>query len=125
MSLAHPALNTTGRRRGKQKFASAAAKRRHEELVASEAALLAKWAPNPQLTAPKRQPLDYKLTVPAGRTTGLDVPSLNTGHTGAVATKATPQYTGDRIIGIGTLHKSNGVPIFSDQEAKEISSMRR
>jgi hypothetical protein len=28
-------------------------------------------------------------------------------------------------VGIGTMHKSNAVPIFSDQEAKDISSMRR
>jgi hypothetical protein len=35
------------------------------------------------------------------------------------------KYTGDNIVGIGTMHKSNAVPIFSDQEAKEISSMRR
>lgn len=35
------------------------------------------------------------------------------------------QYTGNQIIGIGTLHKSNAVPIFSDQEAKDQASMRR
>ncbi len=35
------------------------------------------------------------------------------------------QYTGDKIVGIGTLHKSNAVPVFSDQEAKDLSSMRR
>jgi hypothetical protein len=34
-------------------------------------------------------------------------------------------YTGTKILGIGTMHKSNAVPIFSDNEAKEISSMRR
>ena len=34
-------------------------------------------------------------------------------------------YTGDKIKGIGTLHKSNAVPIFTDDEAKEISRMRR
>lgn len=34
-------------------------------------------------------------------------------------------YTGDKIKGIGTMHKSNAVPVFSDNEAKEISSMRR
>jgi len=28
-------------------------------------------------------------------------------------------------MGIGTMHKSNAVPIFSDKEAKDISSMRR
>jgi hypothetical protein len=35
------------------------------------------------------------------------------------------QYTGTKIIGIGTMHKSNQVPIFSDTEAREISTMRR
>jgi hypothetical protein len=34
-------------------------------------------------------------------------------------------YTGTKVIGIGTMHKSNAVPIFSDDEAKEISTMRR
>jgi hypothetical protein len=27
--------------------------------------------------------------------------------------------------GIGTLHKSNGVPVFSDEEAVDIATMRR
>jgi len=34
-------------------------------------------------------------------------------------------YTGDKIKGIGTMHKSNAVPIFSDEEAVAISKMRR
>ena len=34
-------------------------------------------------------------------------------------------YTGEKIKGIGTMHKSNAVPIFTDNEAKEIASMRR
>lgn len=45
--------------------------------------------------------------------------------TGPCTTKQTPTYTGTKIIGIGTMHKSNAVPIFSDDEAKDISSMRR
>lgn len=35
------------------------------------------------------------------------------------------RYTGDKIIGIGTLHKSNAVPIFSQEEAKDQATMRR
>lgn len=36
------------------------------------------------------------------------------------------QYTGDEIAGIGTLHKSNMVPIRKDSNAaKEIATMRR
>jgi hypothetical protein len=36
-----------------------------------------------------------------------------------------PVYTGDAMIGIATLHKSNAVPVFSEQDAKDISKMRR
>lgn len=34
-------------------------------------------------------------------------------------------YTGDKMKGIGTLHKSNAVPVFTDQEAIDIARMRR
>lgn len=40
--------------------------------------------------------------------------------------KAAKQYTGDELAGIGTLHKSNMVPIRKDSNAaKEIATMRR
>lgn len=51
--------------------------------------------------------------------------SLGLWITGPVSSKQTPAYTGTKIIGIGTMHKSNAVPIFSDDEAKDISRMRR
>ena len=36
------------------------------------------------------------------------------------------QYTGDELAGIGTLHKSNMVPVRKDSnDAKEIARMRR
>jgi hypothetical protein len=35
------------------------------------------------------------------------------------------RYTGTKMLGIGTLHKSNAVPIFSDEEAKDQATMRR
>jgi hypothetical protein len=50
--------------------------------------------------------------------------SLGTGF-GACTKKVRNFYTGDKIKGIGTMHKSNAVPIFTDNEAKEIASMRR
>ena len=34
-------------------------------------------------------------------------------------------YTGTLVKGIATMHKSNAVPIINDQEAKDISNMRR
>ena len=67
--------------------------------------------------------LSYKLSTPAGRET-VKYPSLNTGN--GVATKAAPKvYTGTKVMGIATMHKSNAVPVFNSEEAVEISSMRR
>jgi hypothetical protein len=44
----------------------------------------------------------------------------------ADTTKAvSKQYTGSAIVGIATLHKSNAVPVFSQQDAIDISHMRR
>lgn len=65
----------------------------------------------------------YKLSPAPGRET-VRYPSLNTGESGA--TKAAPKvYTGDKMLGIATLHKSNAVPVFNSQDAVDISSMRR
>jgi hypothetical protein len=35
------------------------------------------------------------------------------------------KYTGDKLIGIGVLHKSNLVPIFNEEHAKDMAQMRR
>ena len=62
------------------------------------------------------------------------VPSHNSEHSFAPATKKQPlQYTGERrLVGIATMHKSNMVPIFADdddktgsKQATEIATMRR
>jgi len=56
-------------------------------------------------------------------------PSLKTSDTvpsGSTARKEPQKYTGDLIIGIGVMHKSNLVPIMrGTEEAKDIASMRR
>lgn len=53
-------------------------------------------------------------------------PSRDTGHLGAVTTgKKAMQYTGDKMLGVATMHKSNLVPIFNDDNAVEVSQMRR
>lgn len=52
------------------------------------------------------------------------IPSLVT--TGGSCTKAAPKvYTGSAMLGIATMHKSNSVPVFSKEEAVNISTMRR
>ena len=50
--------------------------------------------------------------------------SLGTDN-GVALKKDTQYYTGNNIKGIGTLHKSNAVPVFTDDEAKDQATMRR
>lgn len=124
MHLAHPALSMGGKRKGKVKFRNADEARKARELAAEWERNQAKWASmSPKVTAPKRESLSYSLSAPAGRET-KHIPSLNTGD-GIGNTKQIPKYTGTKILGIGTMHKSNAVPIFSDEEAQDISRMRR
>ena len=61
--------------------------------------------------------------VPAYRST-RHIPSLDTGI-GVATKRAAPVYTGDKMIGIGQLHKSNAVPVFKQEEAEDIARMRR
>ena len=129
MHLEGPWLSTTGKRRGKMKFKSAEAKREHERLEQEWKQLLkrqgAEQEAKKQSRAMRAPALTYTLSTPVGRTSGHEIKSLDTGHTGAVRTREIPQYTGTKIIGIGTMHKSNAVPVFSNDEAVEISKMRR
>lgn len=129
MHLAHPALSLGGKKKGKQKFRNAEEARKSRELDASWKELQKKWGVEQEDRKRKRglsaQPL---ITQPSvyRRDTGPRIPSLNGGLDMSPATKAPDKvYTGTKILGIGTMHKSNAVPIFSDDEAKEISSMRR
>lgn len=46
-------------------------------------------------------------------------------HLGWAPLRQPPVYTGDKMIGIGQMHKSNAVPIFKQEEAEEIARMRR
>lgn len=128
MHLEGPWLSTGGKRKGKIKFRNSAEAQKARQLDADWKELQKKWNVDADDKKRKRalsaEPLQYTLSAPAGRET-VRINSLDTGHKGAVCTKAIPKYTGTKILGIGTMHKSNAVPIFSDEQAVEISTMRR
>jgi hypothetical protein len=125
MHLEGPWLSTSGKRKGKAKFRNAEEARKARELDESWKQLQKKWEVEAEDKKRRRaldaEPLVYTLS---GRETAR-IASRDTGHTGAVRTKDIPQYTGTKIKGIGTMHKSNAVPIFSDEEAVAIATMRR
>ena len=128
MHMEGPWLSTTGKKRGKVKWASAEQKRKAEELDTSWKELLKSQGLEQEQRRHRRamsaEPLAYTLSAPPGRET-QHIPSRDTGHSGAVRTKDIPQYTGTKILGIGTMHKSNAVPVFSNEEAHDIATMRR
>ena len=128
MHLHHPSLSYNGKKKGKIKFASSAAKHKAEQLDREWQELKTKWGVDAEEKKRRRamsaETLDYKLTAPPGRET-QKIYSRDTGEIGVATYKESPKYTGTKVLGIGTMHKSNAVPIFSDQEAVEISSMRR
>lgn len=103
----------------KIKFRSAAEKRKYEENVASWNAIMAKY--KPVKVNKNAKPIEAR---PAIRQTEK-IGSLNEWVTGPVNFKREQKYTGDKIIGIGTMHKSNAVPVFDDSQAKDLASMRR
>lgn len=122
MHLAHPALTLGGKKKGKQKFRSAEEARRARELAESWDQLKAKWQTKP-VRSRGTQPIGPK---PFQRDTGPRIPSLNGGCETSAAIKAPAKvYTGTKVLGIATMHKSNAVPVFAAEEAVEISQMRR
>jgi len=128
MHLHHPSLSLNGKKRGKVKFRNAAEAQRARDLDTSWKELLKTQGIEQDERRRRRamsaEPLSYNLTTPVGRGTP-HIASRDTGHSGAVRTKDIPKYTGTKILGIGTMHKSNAVPVFSDEEAHDIATMRR
>lgn len=131
MHLEGPWLSTTGKKKGKQKFASAEHARKARELDESWKKLLKRQGLELEEKKRKRAmsagnltSTGYSLAIPEGRNTTAHIPSRDSG--GGNATLApTKVYTGTKVKGIATMHKSNAVPVFSDEEAIDISKMRR
>ena len=127
MHLHHPSLSLNGKRKGKVKFRNADEARKARELDASWKELKKKWEVDLEekrrSRAMKAEPLVYKLTGATDRAGTAHIPSRNTGGNATLAPAKV--YTGTKVKGIATMHKSNAVPVFSDEEAVEISRMRR
>lgn len=127
--LEGPWLTTTGKIKSKRrKYPSADAARKERELKAEWEQRQAEWAKlAPRFSASKAPAAKKSCPVPQyppGREPKVynslpDTP-------GAVGARpADKVYTGTAMKGIGVLHKSNSVPIFTDEEAQDIARMRR
>jgi hypothetical protein len=132
MHLEGPWLSTTGKKKSKRRFASAAHAQKAREQQESWQAFMKKWdiKPNDRSRGTTIQKsswvgpsVDSRVVVDPKRLTN-HIPSLDTGA-GVAVKKEVQQYTGDAMIGIGQLHKSNAIPVFSKEDAIDISKMRR
>ena len=93
---------------------------KQRELAKQWEELVVKYAPTKTVAKtvkPLQQPTPFRRET-------KQYPSLNSTEYNTYK-KDTMQYTGDKMKGIGTLHKSNAVPIFTDEEAKDQAAMRR
>ena len=131
MHLLPPMYSTTGKKKGKQKFASAEHKRKAEQLDKEWKELLKRRGIEQEEKKRRRAmssgnltSTGYSLAIPAGRNTTAHLKSLNSGLGNATLAPA-KVYTGTMVKGIATMHKSNAVPVFSDEQAVDISRMRR
>lgn len=128
MHLVGPWLSTTGKKKGKQKFRTAAAAQRARVLKDDWEMLLEKHGIEQEARRRKRA-LESKPYVPPKRDyRGADqprAPSIVSSGPAVCAPPPTKVYTGDKMLGIATMHKSNSVPVFSAEEAIDIAKMRR
>ncbi len=127
MHLEGPWLTTTGKKKGKKKFASAEAKRKAELLEENWRELQKRWGIEAEEKKRKRALSSGTLQPPKVEPFRRETPKIaSLPFTAGPCTKTPDKiYTGDKIKGIGTMHKSNAVPIFSDEQAVDIAKMRR
>lgn len=139
MHLEGPWMTTTKySKRPHKKWASAEAKAKAEREAQEWEQLQRSWAKlkprfsnstvtkgDPRMPSGAFRPLKTGPIYPPGREPKEVIPSRSDTPGAVAARPADKVYTGNKIKGIGTMHKSNAVPIFSDDEAQDIAHMRR
>jgi hypothetical protein len=126
MHLEGPWLSTTGKKKGKKKFASSEAKRKAEQLDADWKELQKKWGIEAEEKKRKRA-MSAEVYTGSKDPFRRETPKINSlpFSGGACTLPPAKVYTGTMVKGIATMHKSNAVPVFSDEQAVDISKMRR
>ena len=134
MHMLPPMYSTTGKKKGKAKFRNADAANKARRNAEAWQELLEKYNAKVVVEKPKSVRTNSSKTVAPYRSdwrSRVDpnrltdhIPSVDTGR--GIAPKAPDKvYTGDAMIGIGQLHKSNGIPVFRQEDAVDVSKMRR
>jgi hypothetical protein len=137
MHLLPPMYSTTGKKKGKAKFRTAEAANKARRNAEAWQQLLEKYdVKTSKVVVGKSKPVratagksvvnsggDWRSRVDPRRLTD-HIPSVDSG-VGLAARPADKVYTGDAMLGVSVLHKSNGIPVFRQEDAVDISKMRR
>lgn len=127
MHLEGPWLSTTGKKKGKKKFASAEHARKAREQAEAWQDLLKRYGviETKRRSNKSTKVETLKSSEPFRR--DADAPKIaSLPFTGGPCTKKeTQKYTGTLIKGIATMHKSNAVPILNQEDAEAVAKMRR
>lgn len=124
MHILGPAYTTTGKSKSKQKYKSAAHAAQARQNAENWQRLLEKYDVKPQTRNAKAARKHSNVSVYRREPGISDIPSLDS-RLGCAPKRESNTYTGDAMIGIGQLHKSNAVPVFKQEDAEAISKMRR
>ena len=90
--------------------------------------MMRRWDKIPKFSSsPSKKDVEHRLVLdlsaPPGRETVRHPSKVTPG--GSTAKVSHHTYTGDKILGIAQMSKSNAVPVFAKQEAVDIARMRR
>jgi hypothetical protein len=108
--------------------------RAQQEAQASFDAMIRKWANLPKFAHTNRPNVSVQKPVtspiyPPGREPQTVIrpseSSFQDKWVGGTKPVHSLRYTGDKLVGIGVMHKSNSVPVFNSDQAVEIARMRR
>lgn len=130
MHLLPPMYSTTGKKKGKAKHRNATSANLARKNAESWQALLDKWGVKDEVKTTKVRkstqldPVVRIAPVVDPKRSTRHIPSVDTGQ-GIAARPADKVYTGDAMLGVSVLHKSNGIPVFRQEDAIDISKMRR
>ena len=93
---------------------------------AEHRAWLIKMGVDPDAKPKKKEFVPYEPKEPQPRRETKNYPSLSTQSIpGSGTKKESPVYSGDYIVGIATMHKSNLVPVGRGDDPKHYAAMRR
>jgi hypothetical protein len=121
MALMPVYFTTTSTKKRKTKFTSSEQKQKSIQLQNEWNDIMKKYDTKPTRNIKRKvytPPQVVRREVPR-------YPSLDTGGNATKPIDHQKVYTCDKMIGIAVMHKSNSVPVFSTDSAKEITKMRR